>query len=121
MRTQNMLIVFLCALVLLFGGLFVRDRLFSRAQGEILLVKASASPAAETTKPPLRIDINTADKALLTELPGIGEAYAEAIIEYREAQGGFKQVEELLEVRGIGEKTLENLLPIITALPPPEE
>lgn len=53
------------------------------------------------------ININTASAAELVALDGIGAARAEAIIEYREAHGGFKSVDELLKVSGIGEKTLE--------------
>lgn len=60
------------------------------------------------------ININTADQATLELLPGIGKTYAERIIEYREQNGGFKSVEELINVRGIGEKRLERLRPVVT-------
>ena len=54
-----------------------------------------------------RINLNTADAATLKrELNGIGEVKARAIVEYREANGPFAAVEELLEVKGIGEATL---------------
>lgn len=56
-----------------------------------------------------RIDINTADKALLMTLPGIGEAKAEAIISYREANGAFSSGEELMNVSGIGEALFSKL------------
>lgn len=59
------------------------------------------------------IDINTATQAELESLPGIGPAYAKAIIQRRE-QAKFRTIEELLEVRGIGEKRLENMRPLIT-------
>lgn len=55
------------------------------------------------------IQINSADVSELTELQGIGPAKAEAIIAYRDEHGPFQQVEDLLEVSGIGEKTLENI------------
>ncbi len=49
------------------------------------------------------IDINTADVAELTDLPGIGEVLARRIVEYRETHGDFKSTGELMNVEGIGE------------------
>ena len=54
-----------------------------------------------------RINLNTDPVELLTELPGIGDALAQRIVEYRETNGNFSAVEDLLLVPGIGEKTLE--------------
>lgn len=54
------------------------------------------------------IDINAADASTLAaELTGIGTSKAEAIVAYREANGPFKRLEELVNVKGVGEKTLE--------------
>ncbi len=60
------------------------------------------------------ININTADKeSLMMSIKGVGETRADAIIAYREQNDGFKSVEELAEVRGIGalivEKNIDNL------------
>jgi competence protein ComEA len=60
-------------------------------------------------EPDFRIDLNHADAALLRQLPGVGDAKAQAIVELRRQKGGFRYVEELLEVSGIGVKTLDRL------------
>ncbi len=51
------------------------------------------------------IDLNSADRIALETLPGVGPRTAEVIVEYRTEAGGFKKVEELMNVRGIGEAT----------------
>lgn len=55
------------------------------------------------------VDINTADEAALTTLQGIGESKARAILAYREAHGGFRSVEEIMEVEGIKENTFQKI------------
>ncbi len=66
---------------------------------------AREAPAAEAPK---TVNINTADAATLAEvLTGVGLAKAEAIIAYRKEHGGFKSVEQLSEVKGIGEKLVK--------------
>lgn len=56
-----------------------------------------------------RININTANKEKLMELKGIGETRADAIIEYREARGGFKSCEEIMNVSGIGQSSFDKI------------
>lgn len=60
------------------------------------------------------ININTADSSQLQEITGIGEKKATEIIQYRENNGSFQTVDELTNVNGIGEKTLENIRSQIT-------
>ncbi len=60
------------------------------------------------------ININSADTRELIKLSGIGEVKAAAIVAYREEHGAFSSVEELLNVKGIGEKTLEKIRGYIT-------
>lgn len=55
------------------------------------------------------ININTADKATLCLLNDIGEKTAEAIIAYRNANGDFESTEDIINVKGIGEKTFEKI------------
>lgn len=61
-----------------------------------------------------QININTADQAVLEELPGVGPVTAGAIVAWREENGGFSTPDELLEVSGIGEATLDKLRPHVT-------
>jgi competence protein ComEA len=60
------------------------------------------------------LNLNTATVAQLEALPGIGKSTAERILEYRNKSGGFKKVEDLMNVRGIGEKSFLKLKPLIT-------
>ena len=60
------------------------------------------------------VNINTATVEELQLLPGIGEARARALIEERKRRGGFQKVDDLLEVKGIGESSLARLRPMVT-------
>ena len=60
-----------------------------------------------------RININTADATALDTLPRVGPAIAKRIIEFREENGPFKSVEELMNVSGIGDKTFDQLKDLI--------
>ncbi len=62
-----------------------------------------------------KLDLNTATAAQLQLLPGIGEKLSAAIVAWREEQGPFKKVEELLQVPGIGEKRLAEIRDLVTA------
>lgn len=60
-----------------------------------------------------RIDLNSANAAELEALPRIGPALAERIVEHREQFGGFRRIEDLDRVQGIGERTIEQLRPFV--------
>jgi competence protein ComEA len=100
------------------------DKLYIPKIGEV----AEGSSPANTSAPPpssagtvsgvgnsetsncSRVNINTASVGTLDDcLPGIGPAYAQRIVEYRETHGGFKHIEEIQEVSGIGPKTFEKI------------
>jgi comEA protein len=75
-----------------------------------LLLLHAASVSAATKKPPLKpINLNTANSAQLQEVPGIGPATAEKILQMRKSYGAFKSVDDLLAIRGIGPKRLEKM------------
>lgn len=70
--------------------------------------KTPASSQAMPTPKAGKVNLNAADaQTLQRELSGIGEAKAQAIVAYREANGPFSSVEELLEVKGIGKSLLD--------------
>jgi len=70
---------------------------------------ADASAAADA-----QININTASADQLSTLKGIGPALAKRIVDYRQANGDFKTIEDLTQVKGIGEKTLADISESIT-------
>ncbi len=80
------------------------EKLYFPTREEAEEMESQAREAADG-----RVNINTADEALLATLPGIGEAKARDIIAYREAKGGFGDCEELMQVDGIKESTYGKL------------
>lgn len=78
--------------------------------------RQSTPPVQATADKPL--NLNTADARALQTLPGVGPALAQRILEYREKNGSFKKIEELMNVQGIGEKTFLKLKPLVMVPPP---
>ena len=70
-----------------------------------------AKPAASASTP---INLNTATAAQLEKLPGIGARTAQLIVEHRQKNGNFKKVEELMNIKGIGEKSFLKIKPMVT-------
>jgi competence protein ComEA len=81
--------------------------------------KAREKPGKASAAAIGTVNLNTATQAQLETLPGIGASSAKRIIEYRQKNGGFKKVEELMNVKGIGEKSFLKLKPHITVAAPP--
>ncbi|HEY7216118.1 MAG TPA: helix-hairpin-helix domain-containing protein [Thermoanaerobaculia bacterium] len=79
--------------------------------GVVLAILLAALPgaAAEGRK----VNVNTADAAQLALLPRVGPSIAQRIVEYRKQNGPFKKAEDLMLVRGIGEKTYDLLKPYV--------
>ena len=74
---------------------------------------AGASTAAPDPAGAL-VNINTATPEQLDTLPGVGPVTAQKILDWRGAHGAFSSVDELLEIDGIGDKTLAELAPHVT-------
>lgn len=68
-----------------------------------------------------RIDLNSANRAELMQLPGIGDALADRLVDYRRERGAFRSVDDLRGVSGIGPATLERLRPHVQVRPPVQE
>ena len=78
----------------------------------------AAAPAALAQQPATMaktatVDLNSATVTDLESLPGVGRRTAERIVEYRQKNGSFKKIEELMNVKGIGEKSFLKLKPLI--------
>ncbi|MGH3087057.1 MAG: helix-hairpin-helix domain-containing protein [Rubrobacteraceae bacterium] len=97
---------------LLAGGAFYASRVSERAPQ--VVYTASLEEVAAEERGSLTININTADEEELDELPEVGPATAEAIVEYRLANGRFSSVDDLDDVSGIGPVTLEKIKPFAT-------
>ena len=79
-----------------------------------LVASSGLATAAGKPAPTGKVNINTATAQQLTALPGVGEKLAARIVEYRQKQGGFKNVSELMNVQGLGEKNLAKIQGYLT-------
>ena len=82
---------------------------------------SSQPRSGKLSRPPattVMLDLNRATEQDLERLPGIGPVLARRIIQYREAQGTFQDIEQLRHVKGIGKKTLERIRVHLTIVPP---
>ncbi len=78
-------------------------------------------PAPASKAAPAVVNINTATVEQLDALPGVGAKLASRIVDYRQKNGGFKKVEDLMNVQGIGEKNFLKLKPLVTVGQPKAE
>lgn len=84
--------------------------------GRLSVLHAAAQEAARPLAA-AQVNLNTATQAELEKLPGVGPSLASRILEYRTKNGGFKKIEDLMNVKGIGEKSFLKLKPQITVTP----
>lgn len=76
--------------------------------------EAFAQAKSGGSKPGSVVNLNAASAQQLEQLPGVGPRMAARIVEYRQKNGPFKKIEDLMNVRGIGEKNFLKLKPLIT-------
>ena len=81
-------------------------------------IDAAGQDAKAPAASPAPLNLNAATAADLEKLPGVGAAMATRILEYRQKSGGFKKIEELMNVQGIGERNFLRLKPLVTVVPP---
>jgi competence protein ComEA len=99
-------------------SLLLAPALSARAQSSAPPPHPAASPAAKAeARPPSAADgvinLNTASLQELTRLPNVGPSRAQAILELRQKLGGFKKVDDIMRVKGIGRKTFRKLEPLL--------
>jgi competence protein ComEA len=95
----------------LFAAIVVLGMIAVHAQDKPARASRAPKTAATAAAP---VDLNTATAAQIATLPGVGPKAAQRIVEYRDKNGGFKKIEELMNVKGIGEKSFLKLKPLIT-------
>ncbi|MCF7920892.1 MAG: helix-hairpin-helix domain-containing protein [Candidatus Cloacimonetes bacterium] len=93
----------------------IGEKTLERLMPYLVIFGDSVKVVAEPVTPDVSVllDINSANLNELVGLPGIGKVKAQRIIDRRKAKGKFRTIEELLEVKGIGEKTLAEIKPLI--------
>jgi comEA protein len=123
--TERKVILFLSGAFVLGAGIrlfqetFPSVPEFDYAASDSTFASLSERPVDDTiaeddTAAPVVVNINTASKQELMTLPGVGAVMAERILAYRAKVGSFKSCEEMRNIKGIGKRRLEQLLPLIT-------
>jgi competence ComEA-like helix-hairpin-helix protein len=127
-NTERKVILFLVVTLLAGGGIRLYQATFPSAPkfdyraSDSTFAALSAAPedsTTETVKEGIedasgRLNINTATKQQLLDLPGVGEVTADRILIYRAETGKFSTVDELRAIKGMSKRKIENLRPLIT-------
>lgn len=96
----------------------VLSLLLALALAPAVPVAAQQPPAGGPAKSEAIVNLNTATLADFESLPGIGAKTAQRILDYRQKSGGFKKVEDLMNVKGIGEKAFLRIKSRLTVAAP---
>ena len=129
-KPVNILVILTCVFAAFLGGFHIGRRMNrspvhiyqiaaadkSQLEAPDEDIDASAEEITEETEPAVvfPLNINTATIPELDQLPGIGPVLAQRIVDYRDSHGGYKAVEELVKVNGIGDAKLMEILDLIT-------
>ena len=118
-RGEKWILALTAAFLLTVSGWFLLEKHVSRPWQVTVGQESVSAAEAEPDRPDSLlenevIDLNTADVGDLRRLPGIGEKRARAIVEYRETEGPFERVEDLVLVKGIGDGILAGLRDYVT-------
>ena len=117
-KAEKAALALCAAFVLFFAGWFAgelrRDESYTVTSDALFPADATPAPPQSTFVSDVLVDLNTAQLDDLTGLPGIGEAKAQAILDYRREHGPFRRVEDIMQIKGIGEGILQQLEPYFT-------
>ena len=127
-NTERKVILFLVVTLLAGAGIRLYQATFPSApqfdyrSSDITFAALSAAPedsSAEAVKEEIgdasgKLNINTATKQQLLDLPGVGEVTADRILTYRTEAGKFADIDELRAIKGMSKRKIENLRPLIT-------
>ena len=117
-KAEKAALALCAAFVLFFAGWFAGelrpDESYTVTSDALFPADATPAPPQSTFVSDVLVDLNTAQLDDLTGLPGIGEAKAQAILDYRREHGPFRRVEDIMQIKGIGEGIFQQLEPYIT-------
>lgn len=88
-------------------------KIFAKSSDTTSTVEKTTKATKSAKTATKAVNINTADKKMLTQIPGVGPVTADSILKYRKANGKFKSAKDLMNVKGIGEKTLKKMTPFL--------
>jgi competence protein ComEA len=98
-------------------GIFVAALVATGPDAWAQATKAAAAKSAtarQRATPAAPVNLNAASLAQLQTLPGVGASTAQRILDYRQKNGAFKKIEELMNVKGLGEKSFLKLKPLVS-------